>query len=185
MSEVKALVEAALFMAGRTVSLREVSEVVGAPPEEVSAAVEALVAEYSGRESGVAIEWDGKSASMHVKPEIEDKIMSLAPAVHMNKAMLKTLAVIASEGPLRQSELVRRRGNRVYHYAEKLLNEGLITAKKSGRTKLLSTTPKFKEYFKIKEVPKVAAAAEPEVEPIAAPEPQAEENDNHVQFDLK
>jgi segregation and condensation protein B len=122
---------------------------------------------------------------MHVKPDIEDKIMSLAPATQMNKAMLKTLAVIASEGPIRQSELVRRRGNRVYHYAEKLLAEGLITAKKSGRTKLLSTTPKFKEYFKIKEVPRLEAQKEPEVEPIAAPEPPAEENENHVQFDMK
>ena len=181
--DVKALVEAALFMAGRSVSVREISEIVGASADEVKAAVESLVAEYGSR--GVLVEWDGRSASMHVRPEIEDRIMSLAPAAHMNKAMLKTLAVIATEGPIKQSELVKRRGNRAYYYIKRLLDEGLVSAKKAGRTKLLSTTPKFKDYFKIKEVPKVTAPSEAPAEEAEIEEVQTEPKENNVNFELK
>ena len=174
-----------MFMAGRSVSVRELSEVVGVPSEELKSTLDLLVTEYNERPGGIIIEWNGRSASMHVRPEVEDKIMSLAPARQMSKAMLKTLAVIATEGPLKQSDLVKSRGNRVYYYVKKLLDEELITAKKAGRTKTLSTTAKFKDYFRIKEVPKVEAPPTPEAGEASAGGRQQEPVENNINFEMK
>lgn len=193
-SNTKALIEAALFMSGRSIRVRELSEVVGVSAEDVKSAVESLAVEYGERGGGIVVGWDGRRASMHVRPELEDGIMSLAPATEMSQAMLKTLAVIATEGPVKQSDLVKRRGTRVYYYVKKLVEGEMVSAKKSGRSKLLSTTPKFREYFRINEVPKVEGSQEVELVEVASEEPAvgeaavkeaAEENANQVEFNMK
>jgi len=190
MAEVKCLVEAALFMAGRSVGVRELGQVVGVSSDEVRIALDELSGEYASRGAGIALEWTGKTAFMHVREDIEDDIMSLAPATHMSRGMLKTLAVIANEGPIKKSDLVKQRGTRVYYYAQKLLEEELISARKCGRTKLLSVTPKFNKYFKIKEIPKVDASSEVEIEEVSAEtetvvEESHNEVENHEHFEMK
>jgi segregation and condensation protein B len=67
----------------------------------------------------------------------------------MPKAMLKALALIAYEQPIKQSYVVKIRGNRVYDYMRKLEDLGLIERKAEGHTKILTTTAKFRQYFKI------------------------------------
>jgi len=48
------------------------------------------------------------------------------------------------------SDLARIRGNRCYEHVRKLEEMGFIKAEKSGKTKILTTTRKFAEYFGIK-----------------------------------
>ncbi len=78
--------------------------------------------------------------------------MHLAPEADIPPAMLKTLAIIAYKQPVTQSKLVKERGNRIYAYVKKLREHELIEAKKKGRTKILTVTPKFREYFQIQDV---------------------------------
>ena len=70
----------------------------------------------------------------------------------MSDAMIKTLALVAYSQPVSQSEIVKTRGNRGYHYIKRLLELGFIQSRKQGRTKILTLTQKFYEYFQIKDL---------------------------------
>ena len=61
--------------------------------------------------------------------------------------MMKTLSAIAYNQPIMQSELFRNLGSRVYEDVPVLIEKGLVSAKKVGNSKELSTTKRFMEYF--------------------------------------
>jgi len=82
-----------------------------------------------------------------VNPEILQKVKKITPYKDLSPGLLKTLSIIAFKGPLKQSVLVNTIGNRAYEYAHELEKRGLISAKKSGRTRILKTTRLFVDYF--------------------------------------
>jgi segregation and condensation protein B len=67
----------------------------------------------------------------------------------MPKAMLKVLALIAYEQPIKQSYIVKIRGNRVYEYLKRLEDMEFIERLEEGHTRIITTTEKFKRYFRI------------------------------------
>ncbi len=153
MEDFKAIIEASLFVAGRTLSIEELAEIcksgnIGA----IRKIVEELISEYSARNSGLEIYEAGNRYGMRVKADFEGRIMHLVPETDMEPAVLKTLALIAYSEPIRQSKIVEERGGRAYKYIKKLREQELITAEKCGRTRLLRTTPKFREYFQIQDL---------------------------------
>lgn len=166
MLEIKSLIEAALFIAGRPVSFTELAELSATSREDVKKLVDALSSEYSSRGSAVQVVVGQAKATMQLDPLLEDAVMMLAPAMEMSQAMLKTLAVIAHDEPVKQSDLVKSRGTRTYYYIKKLLDLELVSARKKGRTKLLSTTAKFKDYFKIDKIPKATKVLTDELEEV-------------------
>ena len=157
MSE-KSLIEAALFVAGKGVSLKEIEKLTGLESKVVKDIVEQLLQEYSQRDSGILISQSENGFLMRIKPEFEEKLLFLFPEADLPKGVLKTLALIAYEQPIRQTVVVRLRGNRVYHYIHRLIELGFIRSRPEGRTCLLTTTDKFKEYFKIHDVRKETSA---------------------------
>jgi len=146
-------IEASLFISGRIMSIEELARVCKTGNlSKIRRAVEELQKEYAERSSGIEIYIIKNSCGMRVSPKIEDKIMHLAPEREMPASVLKTLALIAYKQPIAQSEVVRMRGNRVYHYIHKLVDMDLISAKKQGRTKILTTTPTFGKYFQVEDL---------------------------------
>lgn len=148
--DIKSLIEAALFVSGRSLTLEELANIcksgnIGV----VRRTIEELMKEYSERESGLEICESDNSYSMRIKRELERDVMHLIPETDIEPAVLKTLALIAYEEPIKQSKVVEERGNRAYRYIKKLREQELINAEKCGRTRLLTTTPKFREYFQI------------------------------------
>lgn len=147
---VKATVEAALFVAGTNLSPEKISKVLALEDIKlVKDSCEELVNEYKSRDGGIEIYKLGKTYGMRVKTEFEDNVTSLIPETEMPKAMLKTLALIAYEQPIKQSYIVKIRGNRIYEYLKRLEDAGFIERREEGHTKIISTTEKFKKYFKI------------------------------------
>ena len=65
----------------------------------------------------------------------------------LSSAELRTLATIAYYEPIRQSEIVKARGNRAYEQIKTLEELGLISSKPDGNTKVLRLTRKFYDYF--------------------------------------
>ena len=59
-SSAKAVIEAALFAAGRTLTPRELAEISGLSPEMAEEAVRELAREYAGRSSGIEIKSIGE-----------------------------------------------------------------------------------------------------------------------------
>ncbi len=149
MSE-KALIEAALFASNRSLTLQELAQLVESGNlGAIRKTVEELAADYKNRGAGIEVVQIGEGYLMRVAVAYEDAVMPLVPETDMPQAVLKTLALIAYEQPVLQSEVVKIRGDAAYKYIRFLVGQGLVEAKKEGRSKSLTTTPKFKEYFKI------------------------------------
>ena len=144
----KAVIEAALFAAGRTLAPKELAEISGSSPEMAEEAVRELAREYAGRSSGIEIKSIGEGYSMQVRPMLAGRVLSFAPK-EIEAPLIRTLAIIAYKQPIKQSELVEIRGNKSYEHVKELEKRGLINAVRHSRTKLLTTTPGFADYFGI------------------------------------
>jgi segregation and condensation protein B len=143
-------VEAALFVAGKNMTAEKLAKICGSlDVKAVKEFADDLVREYSQRDGGIEVFKAGGAYGMRVKPEYEDNVVQLIPETDMPKAMLKTLAMIAYEQPIKQSYIVKLRGNRVYEYMKRLEESGFIDRKDEGHTKIITTTPKFNQYFRI------------------------------------
>jgi len=147
-SYAKAVIEAALFASGRTLTPRELANLSGLSEERARALAEDLAAEYIARDSGLEIKSIGEGYSMQVRFGLAGRVLSFAPK-EIEAPLIRTLAIIAYKQPIKQSVLVEIRGNKSYDHVKELEERGLIKAEKFSRTKLLTTTSGFADYFGI------------------------------------
>ena len=59
--------------------------------------------------------------------------------------------MIAYKQPIKQSVVIKIRGNKAYDHIKKFVEIGLINKKRVGHTSELSLTDKFHEYFHVNE----------------------------------
>lgn len=142
----KKIIEAALFLKSKPISIAELIELTQVSSEEIKRSIEELKKKYN-EESGIKLIEANDTCQLIINPEVLQKVRKLAIYKDLSPGLLKTLSVIAFKGPLKQSALVNTIGNRVYEYAHELEKRGLISAKKAGRTKVLRTTKLFVDYF--------------------------------------
>jgi segregation and condensation protein B len=147
-SYAKAVIEAALFASGRTLAPRELANLSGLSEERVRSLAEDLAAQYAARDSGLEIKSIGEGYSMQVRFGLAGRVLSFAPK-EIEAPLIRTLAIIAYKQPIKQSVLVEIRGNKSYDHVKELEERGLIKAEKFSRTKLLTTTSGFADYFGI------------------------------------
>ena len=148
--ELKAKVEAVLFITSRAMQPDEIAQILGLEEVEVvENALLDLMFDYSSRNGALEID-DEDGYIIQVKAEHMDIVEKLCP-VELSPAVLKTLTVIALKEPIRQTELKEMRSSAYEHIAE-LLEQGLISRSKdkNGRSFNIRTTKKFQEYFKLK-----------------------------------
>ncbi len=144
--DLAAVVEAALFAAGRPLSLAEIAELTDLAIRTVRTLAEKLVRDYSERGGGIEIKEFEDRYVMQVRASLADRVSKVGPK-ELEAPLLRTLAVIAYNQPIAQSELARVRGNKSYGHVKELEDLGLIQAEKEGRTKIITTTKNFAEYF--------------------------------------
>jgi segregation and condensation protein B len=147
-SYAKAVIEAALFASGRTLSPKELADLSGLSEERARALADDLAAEYAARDSGIEIKSIGEGYSMQVRFGLAGRVLSFAPR-EIEAPLIRTLAIIAYKQPIKQSDLVEIRGNKSYDHVKELEKRGLINSEKFSRTKLLTTTRGFADYFGI------------------------------------
>ncbi|NJF24704.1 SMC-Scp complex subunit ScpB [Thermococcus sp. Bubb.Bath] len=147
--EDKALVEAALFVSGRPLSVRELSKALGITSHDyIEKLIELIAAEYAERKSAVEIvKVLGDKYVMQVKQEYSQRVIHLMPRPDLRTGELKTLALIAYLQPIEQSKIIKLRGSQAYEHIKKLVEMGLVYAEPYERTKLLGTTQKFAELY--------------------------------------
>ncbi|MEM5834289.1 MAG: SMC-Scp complex subunit ScpB [Candidatus Aenigmatarchaeota archaeon] len=144
----KALLEAALFVSDKPLSLEKLSKVVGiCSEEEVKKLLEELKKELSKEERGIELVETPEGFELRVKKEYREKVAKLAPFADLSNGMMRTLAIVAVKQPIKQSLIVKYQGNKAYGYVEALEKKGLIKTEKAGRTKIITTTPEFERYF--------------------------------------
>ena len=147
--DLKSRIEAVLFVTGRAVQLDEIAKILDVEEQEIEDAMLSLIVDYSSRDGALEID-DENGYILQVKQDYMDIVEQLCP-VELKPAVLKTLTIIALKEPIRQSYLKELRSN-AYEHVQELLKMGLISRHrdKNGRSFNLKTTPKFKEYFKLK-----------------------------------
>lgn len=139
------IIEAALFAAGTPIDEATLKELVG-KRKKVTRIIKALMEEYSSRDTGLEIlELEGKYV-MQVKHEYADLVRSVAPK-ELSSPVLRTLSMIAYHQPILQSDLVEIRGSSAYDHFRELEGRGLIKREPVGRSKIITTSPGFSEYF--------------------------------------
>ncbi len=148
MSELE-IIEAALFAAGKAVSLEKLMKITGKPKKNVFSALQELTEAYSSRGSGLEILDLGERYVMQVKPEYSELMRDVAPK-ELSPPKLRTLSMIAYHQPLLQSDLIEMRGSGAYDHIKDLIERGFVESAPSGRSRLLSTTPLFADYFGLK-----------------------------------
>lgn len=150
MEQLKSRIEAVLFVTAKVLQINEIAEILEETPENVEGALLELIMDYASRDGALEID-DENGYILQVKQEHLDIVEKLCP-VELKPAVLKTLTVIALKEPIRQTYLKDLRGSNAYEHVSELIEKGLISRNrdKNGRSFNIKTTPKFKEYFKLK-----------------------------------
>ena len=141
-------IEAVLFTTGRFMNIEEISKACGiASTGYIKEVLQKLKEGYEKRSSSLVLtELDGKY-KLNIKKEYGYITNRLISSSEFDNPTTKTLAVIAYKQPVFQAEVIKIRGNKAYDHVHSLLESGLITSEKSGRTRILKVTQRFYDYF--------------------------------------
>lgn len=145
----KAIIEAALFLAGDPVAKDELLDLTGLPESQLDSVLANLKEDLSQKDRGLKLFENDGSYSLKIKRELLDRVKYLAPHRDMSKGVLRTLSVIAYNSPVLQKEVVEIRGNGAYDHIDKLIERNFVKSEQEGRTKLLSVTDYFLDYFEL------------------------------------
>jgi segregation and condensation protein B len=87
---------------------------------------------------------------MDIKQEYFDMINRFATGkAEFSKAEQETLAIIAYKQPVKQSVIIKIRGNKAYDHIKHYIDVGLVRARRTGHTLELSLTESFYDYFHV------------------------------------
>ncbi|HEV2137289.1 MAG TPA: SMC-Scp complex subunit ScpB [Nitrososphaerales archaeon] len=147
--EVMAKVEAALYAAGRPLTIEEIAHVAGTVSERKATAVAREIAKMvNGTMQAVeVVEYPGPKFAMQLKAQYTQTARKFATRPLLSKASLRTLSFIAFFQPMTSAELVQRRGSATYQHLKELEEVGFIAEERQGRSKAYRTTVRFAEYF--------------------------------------
>jgi segregation and condensation protein B len=144
----KLVIEAALFMSSRPLSVPELGKLIGvAAPGFVSQKLRALQDGYTTAGSAIEIADEDGKFYMRVRQEYVPFVKSFASAAEISPHALRTLAFISKNEGITKRDLFNRLGSSIYEDVGELAEKGFVSQKRAGRTKSLTTTTKFKAYF--------------------------------------
>lgn len=154
--EIKKIIEAALFLAGKHLSIEELSKFARREDSlKIKGALDEIKKDYVKRGSPIELIEEEGRFKLDIKPEYLDLVKPLAPQMDMRKAVLTTLSYIAFKQPITQAKLVKLFGNRIYEYDKELIQRGLINAVPHKRTRMLTTSKKLSHYLGGKELEQI------------------------------
>ncbi len=145
----RAIVEAALFSAGKALTPEELARTTRLEPDVIREHLRALSKEYTKRESAIEVAQIGTKWTMQIRSDYSERARAFAPP-EIDRDLLQTAALIAYHQPLLQSDLFDMIGSKVYEHTKGLEDLGLINRKPSGRSLALTTTRYFAEFFGLK-----------------------------------
>ena len=143
-------IEAALFVAGKWLSLQELVTLTDLNPITIKETLQLLCNKYAECPGAIEILEKENLWKMDVKPQYLNMVNKLAAGTsEFTRAEQETLAVIAYKQPVKQSLIVKIRGNKAYDHVKRFIQLGLLKAKKLGHTRELNLSEEFYDYFHI------------------------------------
>ena len=146
-----ALLEAALYVAGRPLDLKTLASVIRTRSRNKTRKLaRRLMDEYGNRDTALEIlELEDERFVLQLKAEFTPRVRRLAIRPLLSMGPLRTLSYIAYRQPVPQSHVIDVRGHHAYRHLKQLEDLGLINREKTGRTKVLRTTEFFADYFNL------------------------------------
>jgi segregation and condensation protein B len=144
-----ALVEAALYVAGKPLDLNELCASLGSRSKKnAKKLVTTLMKQYASRNTALEIlELKDERYVLQLKAEFTPLVKKLVNRPLLSSGPLKTLSYIAYRQPISQKRVIEVRGQHAYGHVKLLRDMGLIAAERSGRSMVLRTTEYFADYF--------------------------------------
>jgi len=149
--EATANIEAALYSAGRPLTIEEIIRASGTESRTKTLTLLTNLMKKT-KSAFKAIEIvtlpDGNYV-FQLKPEYSSVIRRYASKPILPKATLKTLSYIAYMQPISSKQLLEIRGSGVYAHLKELRQLDFVSHQNVGRLRIHSTTEKFQKYFGI------------------------------------
>jgi segregation and condensation protein B len=145
-------IEAVFFISGRFLNMQELISLTDLNPLILGELIEKLQEKYDKSDSAIEIIEKNKMWKMDVCPEFQNIINRVAGGKsEFTKAEQETLSIIAYKQPIKQSVIIKIRGNKAYDHIKKFLDLELLKKKKVGHTNELSLSEDFYDYFSVQE----------------------------------
>ncbi len=146
------ILEAVFFISGRFLNMQDLISLSDLNPIIIGDLIERLKDKYNKEDSALEIVEKNGMWKMDVRQEYSGIINKLATgSAEFSKAEQETLAIIAYKQPIKQSVIIKIRGNKAYDHIKKFFDLDLIKKKKTGHTHELSLSDDFYDYFSISE----------------------------------
>jgi segregation and condensation protein B len=144
-----ALLEAALYVAGRPLDLRTLASVLKTRSQnKVRRLARALLESYKAHSTAIEIlELEDERFVMQLKTDYTPSVRRLAFRPLLSVGPLKTLSYIAFRQPVVQTQVIDVRGGHAYIHIKQLEELDLINRERAGRSRILRTTQFFADYF--------------------------------------
>jgi segregation and condensation protein B len=144
--------EAVFFVSGRFLNMQELISFTDLNPLIIEDLIEKLQEKYDSNDSAIEIIEKNKMWKMDIKSTYHNIINKLAGGKsEFSKAEQETLGIIAYKQPIKQSVIIKIRGNKAYDHIKKFLDLELLKKKKIGHTYELSLSDDFYDYFNVEE----------------------------------
>ncbi len=144
--------EAVFFISGRFLNMQELISLSDLNPIIIRELIERLQEKYEKSDSAIEIVEKNGMWKMDVRQEHSGIINKLATgSSEFSKAEQETLAIIAFKQPIKQSVIIKIRGNKAYDHIKKFSDLSLINKKRSGHTHDLTLSDDFYDYFSTNE----------------------------------
>ncbi len=143
-------IEAVLYLKGKPISKKTISELTNSDINSVSEAIKQLSDKYSHSSSALEIISNNSLISLELKHSLNEYVEDLLPS-ELKTAVLRTLAVIAIKKKILQSDLIILRGSSAYDHIKELIEKKFINKRKQkdGRSYWLSLSDKFFQTFAV------------------------------------
>jgi segregation and condensation protein B len=161
--ELAAKVEALLFVAPSSTSIKQLADSLGVSTQKVNTAINVLSESLSTR--GIRIQENKGRYQLTTAPELAEEVelfLQLESTSRFTAASLETLAIIAYQQPVTRPGIDAIRGVNSDSVIRNLLAKGLVEevgrSEGPGRPILYGTSPEFLQYFglsSIKDLPEM------------------------------
>lgn len=146
------VLEAVFFVSGRFLSMPDLVSLTDLNPVMIRELIDKLREKFEKSESAIEIVEKNGLWKMDVRQEYTYMINKLATgSSEFTKAEQETLAIIAFKQPIKQSVIIKIRGNKAYDHVKKFSDLDLIKRKKEGHTNILTLSEDFYDYFGVDE----------------------------------
>lgn len=151
----KLQIESLLFMAGRPLSAKKMSEILSVPVKEIEKEANELVDDYTNSAHGIHIMASGSNYQMATSPDnarLIGEFIKSEQTGDLSKPSLETLTIIAYRGPIAKSEIEQIRGVNCSLILRNLLIRGLVEAQfdRTLKTTAYQVTLAFLEFLGVR-----------------------------------